>query len=145
LLTTEEPASGPLDARSLHRARSVLRRKRIDDAMPLLPALAARSERVERLAIECVARAPRPRTLVAVADALRIAERAAREPDLEEAARADRQVLRARFTGPDDGGAVKPRATPYFARERFARGSRWVFKGLGASAPVRVLEMGRRS
>jgi uncharacterized protein (UPF0276 family) len=141
LTDRDAPATtGRFSAPSVARARAVLQRKRVDDALPLLPTLARCGERVQALARGVVERSPRAPALVAVADALRIADGAASERELADAARADRILLRARFSGPDREGRVRPRAGPFVGRERLAGGTRWVMKGLGEGAPVRVLE-----
>ncbi len=83
----------------------------------------------------------RPRSQAAPADAWRIAEAALADPELADAARADRLVLRARFTGPDADGALRPRRAPFVGSTRLADGRRVrAMKGLGALAEVRLYE-----
>jgi uncharacterized protein (UPF0276 family) len=128
---------------AIARARGILQRKRADDALPLLPAVAAHGEVAVALAARSLERAPRPPCWVAVSDALRIAEAAETDereaPALRDAARADALVLRARFIA--DRGVVRRRVAPFVERTRGPGGvTRWVVKGLGASARVRVIE-----
>jgi hypothetical protein len=50
-------------------------------------------------------------------------------------------LLRARFVG--SGAAVRPRIAPFVGRDRSVeRRERWVVKGLGADAPVRIVDRG---
>jgi len=131
-------APPPFDPTAIARTRAVLREKRIDDALPLLPRLGRRRERVEPLARAGVSGWPRPDDLVGPADALRIAEAALAEPALADDARWDRLLLRARFVGPGALGDVRPRVAPYVTRERIGARTIWVVKGPGAGAPVRI-------
>lgn len=143
LLTSldEPPAAevAPYGARDIARSREILRRKRVDDALPLLPRLSRRRELVEPLAYRCVAGAPRVERLAAVADAMRIARDAREHPSLHRAALLDGLVLEARFLLTD--AAVLPRRAPFLRRQRLPEGqSCWIFKGPGAGASVRLLE-----
>lgn len=131
-------APPPFDPKAIARTRGVLREKRIDDALPLLPRLGRHRDRVEPLARAGVASWPRPDELVGPADALRIAEAALGEPTLADDARWDRMLLRARFVGPGARGEVRPRVSPWVARERIGARTIWVLKGPGAGAPVRI-------
>jgi uncharacterized protein (UPF0276 family) len=135
LLTTPEDAVEP----AVHRARGILHRKRADDALPLLPSLAALGEPAHALARQSLQGVPRPPSRVAVHDALRIADAARDDGPLRDAARADALLLRARFVV--RRGLVRPRVGPYVERARMASGAtRWVFKGPGPSARVHVVE-----
>jgi uncharacterized protein (UPF0276 family) len=139
-LTGTEP---PGDA-SLARARDILQRKRVDDALPLLPSVAAHGDVAFDLAVRCLGGTPRPPSRVAVTDALRIAKAADDHPSLGLAARSDALLLRARFI--EKSGGVSPRTMPFLQRERLSSGrTRWVLKGPGANAPVRVLESGQKA
>lgn len=135
LLGDAAPSFDPL---AVSRTRGVLREKRIDDALPLLPRLGRRRAQIEPLARQGVAGWPRPDDLVGPADALRIAEAALAEPSLADDARWDRMLLRARFVGPGARGEVRPRVSPYVTRERIGARTVWVLKGPGAGAPVRM-------
>jgi uncharacterized protein (UPF0276 family) len=128
----------PFDARAIDRTRAVLREKRLDDALPLLPRLMRRRGQVEAIVRPMVPSWPRPDALVGPADALRIAEAAEGHSELASDARLDRQLLRARFVGPSAHGEVKLRAMPFVGRE----GSVWAVKGPGTQAPVRVFSRG---
>jgi uncharacterized protein (UPF0276 family) len=125
------------------RARGILERKRADDALPLLPELAARLAPHDALALGRIPEVPRLPAMTAVADAMRIAEAATRVPALAPFARRDGALLRARFEiGPD---GPRPRAMPYVRREEANDGHAvWVLKGFGQGAPVRVIERGAR-
>ena len=135
LLTAPE---APDDA-VLDRARGILQKKRADDALPLLPTVAAHGEAALALAVRSLEGTPRAPSMVAVSDALRIAEAADGDTVLGDAARADALLLRARFVV--DDRVVRPRVAPFVERARVAGGgTRWVVKGLGAGAKVRVIE-----
>lgn len=135
------------DARGLSepvlRARGVLERKRADDALPLLPELAARLAPHDALALGRIPETPRLPAMTAVADATRIAEAARAVPDLARSALRDAAQLQARFaTGPS---GPRPRALPYVGRRESNDGHAvWVVKGFGQGAPVRVIERGAR-
>jgi len=140
LLTAPEPpaACAPFDPGQVAFARDVLRRKRIDDALPLLPRLAARAGDDRPAAWAAVAERPRSERLAALNDAWRIAEISESIPELRTAARLDGLVLRARSHGVD--GARRPRWGMFVSRRDLGDGRRaWVYKGLGASAAVRVI------
>jgi len=147
LLLVGPDAPGPeaqarYGAADLARSREILRRKRVDDALPLLPRLQARRELLEPLAYRCVADAPRTERLAAIADAMRIAEGAESHEQLRAAALVDGLVLKARFRLEDN--RVIPRATPFIKQARLPDGQRcWVLKGVGAGASVRLIESGR--
>jgi uncharacterized protein (UPF0276 family) len=134
-LTSPDP--GP-DA-GIARARSILERKRADEALKLLPRFAAHGRAAASFARMCLEGRPRPRSRVAAADALRIADVAASDAVLGDAARSDRLFLRARFAPSADG--ARARFEPFAASLRSADGVRgWVIKGPGANARVRVVE-----
>lgn len=113
------------------RARQVLQRKRIDDALPLLGHLGA-IPRVRDLAENAVAQ-PRTRLAAAPNDAWRIAVVARQVPELADLAELDGLVLRARFTG----APLRPRRGPFLGFARLASGERVrASKGLGVNAEV---------
>ncbi|MDB4934734.1 MAG: hypothetical protein JWP87_1706 [Labilithrix sp.] len=125
------------------RARGILERKRADDALPLLPELAARIAPHDALALGRIAEVPRLATMTAVADAMRIADAARDVPELARFAMRDGALLRARFA--DGPTGPRPRAMPYVGREQSNDGHAvWVLKGFGQGAPVRVIERGAR-
>jgi uncharacterized protein (UPF0276 family) len=125
------------------RARGVLERKRADDALPLLPELAARIATSEALTLGRIPDVPRLATMTAVADALRIADAARDVPALARFAMRDGALLRARFAAGPEG--LRPRSLPYVRREQSSDGHAvWVVKGFGQGAPVRVIERGAR-
>jgi uncharacterized protein len=128
-------------AADLQRSRAVLRRKRVDDSLPLVPRTAARGALARTLAMAAVERMPRAPQGAAVADALRIAAAAAADPELSAAGRIDHLILRARFVGPDRHGSVRPRRGPFVGRARLeGRRDCWVLKGPGTAAAVRLYE-----
>ncbi len=138
-LTEDEPT----EDRALMRAREVLVRKRVDDALPLLRQLGSRISTCEALELGRVAEAPRLPTMTAVADALRIARGARSRPDLARYAAEDELVLRARFG--DDEARPLPRRGPFLGRAVLDDGRAvWTFKGFGRAAAVRVYEPGAR-
>jgi hypothetical protein len=142
LTSLDEPLreeAAPYGVEAVARSREVLKRKRVDDALPLLPRLVPRRAQVEPLAYRVVAEAERSERLAAVTDAIRIARRAAEEPALRRAALLDGLVLEARFLVRD--GGVVPRRAPFLRRQPLPEGQNcWVFKGFGAGAGVRLLE-----
>ncbi|WP_437783358.1 DUF692 domain-containing protein [Sorangium sp. So ce1097] len=145
LLTAQlEPSpedARPFDFAEIARSRAILQRKRVDDALPLLPRLSAHREAAARLAAGCVEASPRAPRLTAVADALRIADAAAADARLAPEAAVDRLLLRARFVGPAGDGSVRPRLLPFIRRERLPGGRVvWAIKGVGSSAEVRLVE-----
>jgi uncharacterized protein (UPF0276 family) len=126
-------------AAALERARGVLQRKRVDDALPLLPRIGRHREALFGLAEAAVAEAARPPSGAGPADAWRIVEAACRDARFGDDARLDRLLLRARFVGPDDAGRLRARRGPFVGRERVAGGrSLWAVKGVGLDAVVRV-------
>ncbi|RYE95036.1 MAG: DUF692 domain-containing protein [Myxococcales bacterium] len=123
----------------LDRSREILRRKRVDDALPLLPRLLARRAQLAPLAYRAVVAEPRTDRLAAIADARRIARAAALVEALRPAALVDGLLLDARFAF--DAASVSVRRGPFVRRERLPDGrSVWALKGPGAGAPVRVFE-----
>ncbi len=141
-LITRAPADGGFDSGDLARARAVLERKRVDDALPLLARLAPHGRRVEEVALRAVSEHPRPARGAALTDAWRIATEAERDPVMAADARVDLLVLRARFklpSRPDE--AMTERAAPFVGTAASRGGARvWAIKGVGASARVRLYE-----
>ncbi|AUX21234.1 hypothetical protein SOCEGT47_017140 [Sorangium cellulosum] len=145
LLTAPSPpspdAARPFDAEDVARSRAILQRKRVDDALPLLPRLSSHRDAAARLGARCVEAWPRAPRLTAVADAVRLAEAAQADARLAPEAIVDRLLLRARFVGPAGDGGVRPRLLPFVRRERLPGGRVvWALKGIGAGADVRLLE-----
>jgi len=144
LTDLEEPSPemvARFGAAALARSRAVLRRKRVDDSLPLVPRTAARGAPARALAMAAVERVPRAPRAAAVADALRIAAAAAADPELAGAGKVDQLILRARFVGPDRHGIVRPRRGPFVGRARLDdRRNCWAIKGPGAAAAVRLYE-----
>jgi hypothetical protein len=150
-----DPEEPPLEAArafgdgAIARSREVLRRKRVDDALPLLQRLAPYREVVRPLALACVEGTPRAPVMAGVADALRIAALAAEDPRIVDPriaaeARVDLLLLRGRFVGPAKDGSLRPRAAPFVGRERLPGGRVvWVVKGPGGGADVRMFETRR--
>lgn len=146
--TTDVPTelARRIGARALSRARAILERKRVDDALPLLGRLSLRSEEIRALAERAMREHVRPPRGAGPADALRIAEAASTEPSLRDDALADRLLLRARFTKSGTDGCLGPRVLPFVGAERLADGTQLrVVKGFGAFAPVRRFEGKARS
>jgi hypothetical protein len=141
LLTDHGPApAAGITAADLTRTRAVLQRKRVDEALPLLPRT-ARHGAAAALAERALAGRPRAASLPGIADAWTIAAAARHEPALADGASVDHLVLRARFVGPDAAGGFRPRTAPYVGRTTLSRGGTvWIFKGPGAGAGVHLRE-----
>lgn len=149
LLLDEAPARGTLAESiglpEIERARRILERKRIEDALPLLPRLARRGHALWPLAERALAGAPRTPRLQAVCDALRIAEAVigGETATLADDARRDRLPLLTRFAMGRD--APSARKGPFVSRERLSGDAViWAVKGFGANAPVYLHERGHR-
>jgi hypothetical protein len=138
-----DQAAGPFGSAAVARTRAVLQGKRVDEALPLLPRTAASGERARALALRAVEQAPRAASGAGIADALRIADVAAIDPELAPAAMRDRIELRSRFARKGRSGACAPRRGPFLGRERLPDGRKlWALKGPGLEAPVRLIEQG---
>ncbi len=147
LLTDVGPLPDSVAARfdvgALHRSREILARKRVDEAIPLLPLLSRHRQELEPLAHEAVRNSVRAPRLAGPSDALRIAESALEQPELHSAARRDQMLLRARFVVDAASGWVTPRALPFLARAPAENGKRiWSVKGPGTRARVRLSKRG---
>ncbi len=146
MLTAVAPpgdAARPFGRDAVARTRAVLERKRVDEALPLLPHLAAAGSPARRLALDVVRAAARPESGAGIADAWRIADAAMQDPALADAARRDRIELRTRFVR--RGAAFRPRRGPFLGSETLPGGSRvWGLKGPGREAPTRLMERGGR-
>src|SRR5260221_6951733 len=108
------PSAGttaPFGCAAVARTRAVLQRKRLDEALPLLPRIAAAGEPARALAQRALEGAPRATRGTGIADARRIADAAARDPDLAPAALRDRLELRSRFA--PRGRACGPPPGPF--------------------------------
>ena len=126
------------DAEAIARARRVLRKKRADDALPLLGRLRWQLSSEQALAFGAIASTPRLGKMTAVRDAYAIAQGARAVPDLCDAAVEDALVLRARFV--DVARAPRRRSLPFVGRDRLASGDvLWALKNVGTDAPVRVM------
>jgi hypothetical protein len=137
-------APSPLATRigpvAIERARTILHRKRVDDALPLLTNLSRASEHVRCLAAASLPPV-RPPTGAAPADAWRIAEAALADGEFADAAAVDRLVLRARFTGLDTPKPLRPRSAPFYGSAMLANGRKVsARKGIGARAAVSIHE-----
>ena len=139
LASADAPTScAPFAPAEVAFAREVLRRKRIDDALPLLPRLAARGLQHQALAWRCLDAHPRTARSVALNDAWRLAAAAMEDDGLRDPAALDALVLRARSV--DDGGIRAPRHGPWLGRRALADGrAAWAWKGPGVEAPVRLV------
>lgn len=132
--------TAPFGCAAVARTRGVLQRKRVDEALPLLPRIAAAGEPARALALRAVREAPRATRGAGIADARLIADAAAGDPDLAAAALRDRLELRSRFAS--RGRACAPRRGPFFGRERLPDGGCvWALKGPGSEAPMRLFEL----
>ena len=136
-LTSDAPMYAGLHPEDVLRSRGILQKKRIEDAMALLPRLTVHAERLRSLAAEHVGRSARARHGAAVVDALAIADLAQLDGALSRAARLDRLVLTAHFVETEIG--FEPRRGPFLAREATGDARAWVWKSLGRRARVNVL------
>ena len=138
--------SAPYGSEAIARSRQILLRKRIDDALPLLPRLSRHPvtmRAIGRAQVSSWERAPR---LAAIADAFRLAAEAEGDPHLAEDARADLLLLRSRFAGSGHDGSLAPRLGPFVGSARLAGGRvLWAVKAPGTGAGVRLFESGRRA
>lgn len=138
------PAPSPLATKigpvAIERARTILHRKRFDDALPLLSNLSRAGAHVRCVAAAALPTA-RPPTSAAPADAWRIAEAALADADLADGAAVDRLLLRARFTGLDTPTALRPRSAPFYGSATLANGRKVIArKGIGSRAAVSIHE-----
>lgn len=142
LLTADRPADAiDIAADDLTRTRAVLQRKRVDEALPLLPRTACHGAAAVALAERALAGRPRAPALPGIADALTIAAAARDEPGIADGARIDHLVLSARFVGPDPTGGFRPRRIPFVGHATLTRGGTvWAIKGPGARAVVHLHE-----
>ncbi|NUP13206.1 MAG: DUF692 domain-containing protein [Polyangiaceae bacterium] len=155
LLTESDPGpsdlAGAVGSQGLGRARNILQRKRVDDALPLLPRLGRRATEVRALAERVVASSPRGPSMQAVLDAVAIAEAATNERRLSADAIRDRLTMHARFAIPRPadvarGAAPSVRRGPYVARTTTESGSVvWAVKGFGSLAKVFLREGAKRA
>ena len=138
-LTTPAPlGSAAFEAAGIERARGILAKKRVEDALSLLTHLPRRAEAV-RLAEAILPAAPRPSSGAALADAWRFAAAARGHPDLGDDAAVDALLLRARFFGPLPDGRLRLRRGPFVGRELLPGGRRVLaFKGPGEEARVHL-------
>lgn len=146
-LTSVAPPDGAdvaaFGAEAVARTRIVLQRKRLDEALPLLPRTSARGEAARSIAWNAVRRLERAPRGAGIADALRIADAAAAAPELADAAQRDRLELRSRFARRGPAGSCARRRGPFLGRERLRDGrSVWAWKAPGGAAPVRMIETG---
>jgi uncharacterized protein (UPF0276 family) len=130
---------------ALERARGVLARKRVDDALPLLPHLSCHGDGLAAWATATLTSVGRSARRVAVSDAVHLARAAGEHERWIDDARRDLLHLRARFRGTDEqGGApldLVPRRGPFVGGERLQDGRRClVVKGPGTHARLHHLE-----
>lgn len=132
-------AALPWRADEIARSRSVLRHKRVDEALEYLPRLRTQAgrQRIDlyalALAVLC-AHGPAAQ-LPTIVDAMAIAAQLLAHPTLRRAARFDRLSLQARFALRSAG--AQPRFAPYVHRAIFDDGSpTWVVKAPGRGSRV---------
>lgn len=147
LVAVEPPSAALVDRfgrEALARTREILQRKRVDDALPHLPHVAAHREASRAVAEQALAGTRRAPVRASTTDAWRVLERALRDPLLHDDAEHDALVLRARFRAPDEHGAVRPRRAPFVGRIRSGRRSIWAVKGPGSASAVHLLHTAPR-
>lgn len=139
LTATDAPGDvSPFAPGEVALAREVLRRKRIDDALPLIPRLAAHGVQSHALSWRAIDAHPRSARSVALNDAWHIAQAAMSDGALRGPATLDALVLSARSA--DDGAARSPRRGPWLGRRVLDDGrAAWAWKSFGAESPVHVL------
>jgi hypothetical protein len=130
----------------LARARDVLRRKRVEEALSVLVHLAPLRERVRPFALQAVSARERAPQLAAVEDAVATARLVAQEDEnCRHAATLDLLRLRASFKSLNKGG-FEARVGPFVGRERLRDGSTvWIAKGFGGFAKLHVFKRGNAS
>lgn len=144
LLTAPEPRMGgmvepastlasEIGTQALHRTRTILERKRVEDALPLLPRL-SRVATVTALAERVVRDLPRLPSRNAHRDAFAIAREALADPVLADAAALDALLLRARV----HQSTLAPRRAPFVGLLRQGRTLHVVFKNFGTSSTVHL-------
>ena len=125
---------------ALARSRTILERKRVEDALPLLPRL-SRAPNVQALAERVIRELPRMPARNAHRDALAIARAASEQPALFLAAELDRLLLRARL----HETTLAPRRGPFLGVLRQANGWYIVAKAFGVAATVHLWSRGREA
>ncbi|MBK7584118.1 MAG: DUF692 domain-containing protein [Myxococcales bacterium] len=131
-------------AEPLRRSREILKRKRVDEALPILGFLARHKPELEVIGRAVVDATPRQPRLAAIADAWAIAERAVQIRSLADDARRDCLILRSRFTRNPTTCAVEPRRAPFVGQETLHDGSRLLaLKAPGSRSRVRTIERTR--
>lgn len=147
LTDTDEPPAQAVErfgAEALARSRAILKRKRVDEALPLLGSLSRRKPELEPLAHAVVESTPRVPRLCAISDAWHIAERALSRRELADDARRDCLIFRSRFTRDPATLLIQPRRAPFVGRETLEDGTRvWAMKGPGTHSLVRTVERNR--
>jgi uncharacterized protein len=125
----------------LELARSVLLRKRVDDALPLLRQLSSIRNDFYDFAFDVIKQTPRPPSKVAIVDAFQLALAAQKEDSWQEMAAIDYHMLRARFVFEIASSYVEPRSFPYVHRLPKKNGKTlWIYKGFGTQALVYLRE-----
>lgn len=138
------PLAEAIGAAAIARARGVLERKRVDDALPLLGRLGARIGELRALAERVTHETERARRGAGPKDARAIARAALAIEALADDAAFDALLLEARFAFDGDGST--PRRGPFVGSVTRPDGSRLrAYKGIGAFAPVRLWESGSRA
>lgn len=128
---------------ALDRARGVLDRKRVDEALAVLPRLRRAMKDVtgltQALAESIIRAAPRTRRMQAISDALAIAGSPHLSTQERDAGLRDALVLRARFAL--DASGAQARSLPFVTRGLLSNGAPvWAIKGFGAEARVVLRE-----
>ncbi len=126
-----------LAPRDVARTRAILTRKRADEALPLVPSLAAHPD-ARALSLSVVSAAPRASTLAGIVDAFRIARRAQSVATMCDAASRDLLSLEARFAGDPEAASFGPRVGPFVARRVVGGTTLYAVKGPGTGARLRV-------
>jgi hypothetical protein len=147
LTCSTEPGAelcAPFDAVDVARARGVLLRKRVDDALPLLPNLSVVGEKndLATFALRVLSNHPRAARMVAVGDAFAIAEATLTESRWTGASRRDLLYLRAQYQT-SRAGQPRRRSWPFVGRVSDGGNDVWAWRGFGPNAPFHVATRAR--
>lgn len=147
LVDVDEPSAtmtSRFGVEALTRTRTILQRKRIDDALPHLPRLSSHRELARAVAERALAGTARAPVRASTTDAWRVLALALGDPALRTAAELDALVLRARFHAPGPTGALRPRRAPFVGRVHDGQRAVWALKLPGSASAVHLLHASPR-
>lgn len=147
LVDVDEPSAAMTSRfgrEALTRTRTILQRKRIDDALPHLPRLSTHRDHARTVAERALAGTARAPIRASSTDAWRVLVLALGDPTLRRDAELDALVLRARFHAPGPAGALRPRRAPFVGRVHDGQRSIWALKLPGSASTVHLLHASPR-